>query len=187
MRRFFVLIVLLSCIMTAPTFAGKDKELLRCTAAAISSGGPRTTPVATNLDIVVERWSTEPERRKLLASVKEGQEKILDTVRDLRRVGYIRTPPSLGWDLHFAQSTPGKDGGSRVVIATDRPMNFWEVRNQSRTVDYPLTFAQLMLNKDGEGKGTLSVATKVITIANGKYVELENYDANIQLNDVKCQ
>jgi hypothetical protein len=193
MRSAAVLLLLLAS--TAPaafadSSAQEENGQLRCTAAAIGTGGLRTRPVAANLDIVVERWSTEAERRRLVQSLKAGQDEdaILDTVRDLPRVGYLRTPPSLGWDLHFAQTAAGEDGGQRIVIATDRPINFWEAANQPRSIDYPFTFIQMQLNKSGEGKGWLSVATKVIATNDGRFVQLETYDAPpVQLNDVKCR
>jgi hypothetical protein len=191
MRKFLVVLAFLSSAVThaaVPMTAADEDGPLRCTAAAIGTGGLRTSPVATSLDIVVERWSSESERQRLIGSLKQGEDEILETVRELRRVGYIRTPNSLGWDLHFAQSNPGEDGGRRVVVATDRPMSFWEIANQPRTVDYPFTFIQLQLNGDGEGRGTLSVATKVLSTRDGRFVELETYDAPpVQLNDVKCR
>jgi hypothetical protein len=189
MRKLFVVLTLLATVASAvPVSAAGDEGTLRCTAAAIGTGGPRTRPVATNLDIVVERWSSESERQRLVGSLKKGPDEILDTVRDLRRVGYIRTPNSLGWDLHFAQTSPGEDGGRRLVVATDRPMSFWEIANQPRTVDYPFTFIELQLNNDGEGKGTLSIATRVIPTSDGRFVQLETYDTQpVQLNEVKCQ
>jgi hypothetical protein len=193
MRSAAVLLLLLASTTPsafADSSAQEENGLLRCTAAVIGTGGLRTRPVATNLDIVVERWSTEAERQRLVQSLKTGQDEdaILDTVRDLPRVGYLRTPTSLGWDVHFAQTAAGDDGGHRIVIATDRPISFWEAANQPRSIDYPFTFIQMQLNKSGEGKGWLSVATKVIPTNDGRFVELETYDAPpVQLNEVKCR
>lgn len=58
---------------------------------------------------------------------------MLETLRDLRRVGYIRTPATLGWDLHYAQAVSGEERGRRIMIATDRPIDFWEAVNRPRT------------------------------------------------------
>jgi hypothetical protein len=161
---------------------------LTCTAFAVSTGGPRTSPVASSVDIVVERWSTEPERRRLLDAMKEGQDAMLKALQDLRRVGFIRTPGNLGWDLHYAHETPGEDGGRQVVIATDRPMSIWEAVNRPRTVDYPFTFIEMRLTRDGEGEGKLSLATQVIASRDGRFVQLENYDTQpVQLNKISCK
>ena len=43
----------------------------RFTAVAISAGGPRSTPLTETLELTIERWSTEAERRRLVES--DGQ------------------------------------------------------------------------------------------------------------------
>jgi hypothetical protein len=172
-------------------FAATDSRAangrLSCTAFAVSTGGPVSSPVATQVDIVVERWSADAERRRLIEAMKESQGAMLETLRDLRRVGSIRTPGNLGWDLHYAHETPGEDGGRHIVIATDRPMPIWEVANRPRTVDYPFTFIEMRL-RDGEGEGKLSLATQVISSRDGRFVQLENYDTQpVQLNRISCK
>ena len=89
--------------------------------------------------------------------------------------GFIRTPDRLGWDLHYATETPTDDGGKDIVIATDRPIRFWEAANLTRTLRYPFTVIEIHLDKDGKGEGRMSVATKVSLSKDGKTLELENY------------
>jgi hypothetical protein len=48
------------------------------------------------------------------------------------------------------------------VLITDRRIGFWEAANQPRSIDYPFTFIDIRLNRDGEGEGKMSLATKVI-------------------------
>ena len=57
-------------------------------------------------EIVIERWTTTAERTKLLGLVETakygegGQRKLLDALQKVKpRVGFIRTPNSIGWDL----------------------------------------------------------------------------------------
>jgi hypothetical protein len=122
----------------------------------------------------VTRWSTEAERGKLTALVmKNDNAALLDALQDLKPVGTIRTPDSIGYDLRYAHQEPGEDGGRRIVLATDRPIGFWEAANQPRTMDYPFTVIQMQIDRSGEGKGTLSYATKII--ARGNTIELENF------------
>jgi hypothetical protein len=162
-------------------------DALTCTAVATSVGGPRTPPVATAVDIVVNRWSSDVQRRHLMDALRLGQRAMLEVLQEQPRVGYIRTPTSLGWDLHYAQASPGEDGGRRVVIATDRRVGFWEAVNRPRSIDYPFTFIELRLNDDGGGEGRLSLATRVIATSDGRFVQLENYAAQpVDLNDVTC-
>jgi len=141
----------------------------------------------TQLQIVVERWSSEAQRQRLAdVLLKKGPEKLLEALEDAPKVGYIRTTTSLGWDLHFASRMDGEDGGERIVIATDRPMGFRELWNQTRSVDYPFTILEMRVDKSGEGDGTMSLATKVIPDKTHNVITLENYGTQrIRLQQVK--
>ena len=58
--------------------------------------------------------------------------------------------------------------------------------NRPRTVDYPFTVIQMQLDKNGEGTGTLSFATKII--ARGNTIELENFaSAPAMLTEIKTR
>jgi hypothetical protein len=135
----------------------------------------------------VTRWSTEAERSKLVPLLlKNDNAALLNVLRELQSVGTIRTPDTLGYDLRYAHQEPGEDGGRRIVLATDRPISFWEAANQPRTIDYPFTVIQMQIDKNGEGKGTMSVATKIIARANT--IELENFTTSpVMLSDIKAK
>jgi hypothetical protein len=158
------------------------------TAIAMSAGGPLTSPVATNLEIVIDRWSTAAERQRLLDSLKVGQNAALEVMRDLPRVGYIRAPGNLGWDLHYAHQMPDEDGGRRIFLGTDRPIGIAEELAQPRTIRYPFTFIEMRLDQRGDGEGKLSRATRVIRSADGRFVQLENYEVQpVELTEVRRQ
>src|SRR5437763_9888925 len=132
---------------------------------------------ANTIEIAVDRWSTDAQRDKLMSvMMAKGPEKLLDVLQDMPRMGYFRAPGNLGWDIHFARKVPLPDGGERVVLVTDRRIGFWEASRQPRSIDYPFTVIELRLNRDGEGEGKLSLATKIIPDKEGNIVTLENYD-----------
>jgi hypothetical protein len=180
MRRILTaLLVAIPALVGAQT-AGSPERFV---ANAIN---PNTSAAGT-IEIVVNRWSTDADRDKLLAQVlNSNQDKLLNAVQDMPRVGYIRTPDSIGWDLRFARKTPGEDGGERIVLMTDRRIGFWEARNRPRTIDYPFTFIELRFNKDGAGEGKMSLATRVIGDKENGIITLENYDLQpVMLTNVK--
>ena len=147
----------------------------RFTAFAVNMGSPGRASSGT-VEIVVDRWSTEAERGKLLGTLLEkGPEKLLDALQSTHRVGYIRTPNSIGYDLHYAHKTPLAEGAERVVIATDRYISFWEARNQPRSIDYLFTVIEMHINRDGEGEGKMSIATKIEADKESNSIVLENY------------
>lgn len=135
--------------------------------------------------IRITRWSTDAERERLVTTLQEkGSDALLDALQDARPVGTIRTPDSLAYDLRYAHQTKGEDGGRQIVIATDRPISFWEAANNARTLDYPFTVIQMHINPDGTGRGTMSYATRIR--AYGKVIDLENFStAPILLTEVR--
>jgi hypothetical protein len=159
----------------------------RFTAFAVSLGGIRQPSGSSTVDITINRWSSDAERQRLVEVLQaKGPGALLETLRDMPEVGTIRTPDSLGYPLHYAHQAPGEDGGRRIVIATDRPIGFWEAANQPRTIDYPFTVIQMQLGPDGTGEGRMSIATRII--AHDNIVELENYATQpVMLKQVRAE
>ena len=154
----------------------------RTATARLAAEGERFLAQAVNTDtggtaqveIAVERWSTEEQRNGLVATLREkGPDKLLAELQRLPRVGFIRQTSNIGWDLHYAHHEPLPEGGERVVVATDRPIGTGEAFNQPRTIDYPFTVVELRLNADGEGEGKMTYATKIT--AAGNSIILENW------------
>jgi hypothetical protein len=155
--------------------AGPNEALpQRFVALAANLSNINVGPTAQTVQIQVTRWSTDGERDRLLTTLKEkGQKALLSELQKLPKVGSIRTPDSLGYDLHFARQHPWGDGGRRIFIATDRYITFWEQRNQARSLDYPFTLIEMRLDNHDQGEGKLSLATSVSMEDN--QLVLENY------------
>jgi hypothetical protein len=169
----------------SPTLSAQNvKE--KFTGFAINmNSGPKTAV----LDFTIERWSTDEERAQLLAIVKENKnptDKLLRALQKLPKVGYIRTQQSLAWDLHYAREMPLDEGGRRIVLATDRPVGFWEARNQPRSIDYPFTILEMHLDKNDEGSGKILVGTKIYIDKKTNNIVLENYSQQpVMFNEIK--
>jgi hypothetical protein len=173
-------------LMCGPVFAQTQGEKEQFTAIAIVNNNLGAGAGTVLID--VNRWSTEAERALLLKVLREeGSDTLLSELRDTRPVGRIRTPDSLGYDLHYAHQRPLEDGGRRIVIATDRPIGFWEARNRPRTLDYPFTVIQMEIGPDGTGRGTMSVATRIRSLGNNT-IELENFaSAPVMLTEIQSK
>jgi hypothetical protein len=168
-------------------FAQSNAQPERFTANAVSIS-PQYGTGQQVVEITVDRWSSAAERERLVTALREkGSDELLKQLQDTRPVGRIRTPDSLGYDLHYAWQQPNEDGGRPVVIATDRPIGFWEATQRRRSYDYPFTVIQMKLDREGNGTGTMSYATRIVAHENN-VIELEDFASQpIMLNNIKAQ
>jgi hypothetical protein len=147
----------------------------RFTAIATSIAAPGPTGTGT-VEIVVDRWSTDNQRDELVKTVVDrGPEKLLATLQRMPRVGHIRTPNSIGYDLRYARKMPLDEGGEQIVLATDRYIGFWEAASQPRTVDYPFTMIEIRMPPEGVGEGKMTPFTKITYDKKKNQIVLENY------------
>jgi hypothetical protein len=181
------------CVVTAAAavashgtaLAAKPIEHLTAFAVDMSNLASRTR--AGTIDIVINRWSTDEERDRLLSTLREGGTDRL--LRELQKIkdpaGYIRTPTSIGYPLRFARQIPTPEGGKRIIIATDRYVSFLEASTQPRSVDYPFMLVDIRMGADGKGMGKLLPLAKV-TANEDHMVEIENYASEpVRLTEVR--
>jgi hypothetical protein len=156
------------------------------TALAVNMGNVGPSQPMT-VDISIKRWSTDEERDRLVTTlVEKGADALLESLRQNEPVGRIRTPDSVGYELRYAHQSPHEGGGRRIVIATDRPIGFWEARDRPRSAEYPFTVIELRIKPDGKGEGKLSLATKVVPV--GKTIYLEDYATQpVMLTNVRTR
>jgi hypothetical protein len=186
MRQIFLGATLLAAAAVAvPTAQSNMAQPEKFTAFAVDMSNTAPRANTTPFDMTINRWSTDAERDRLRNILKEkGQDALLKALQSLPTVGYVNTPGSLRYDLHYARQRPGGDGGRTIMLATDRPISGWEAFHQPRTVDYPFTLIQLQLDRDGKGVGKASIATKITEDKDGT-IELENFSSEpVMLNDV---
>jgi len=147
---------------------------------------PAGGAAAGRIEIVVERWSSEAEGEKLRTAMQKSSDDLLSTLQDLKRVGFIRAQGGgLGWNLQYARRIPLPDGGSRVVVATDRPMSFVERTQHPRSADYEFLVAELHVGRDGRGEGKLVPAARIHYDKGDNTIEIENYaNEPVQLTKV---
>ena len=146
-------------------------EDFTASAVDMNSGG------TGRIEISVTRWSTPAERETLLAALfKQGSGELLEKLRDMRPVGRIYSSETIGYELRFAEQQPLPDGGRKVVLATDRPMSFREIFNQTRSADYPFTWIQLNMRPDGTGQGELAIRARVFGDRPNRPIEVETFE-----------
>jgi hypothetical protein len=180
---------------STPAATQTHGEKVRITALAVNMSNIGTGATST-VEFDVDRWSTEGDRTKLISVMQEkGADALLEMLRGLPSHGRMRFPAwqgrdplnaRLGWDIRYASQRSEPEGGRRIVLALDRYLTFWEIANRPRTIDYPFTFVEIRVDRNGEGEGKLSIATKVDFNKSTNVIELETYASEpVRLQQVK--
>jgi hypothetical protein len=149
------------------------------------------------LDIHITRWTTDEEREALArALVEEGQEKMVELLREQEETGWARSQSRTGrggWPstrIRYAREFPQPDGQRVVILVTDRNMSMREAARAGRSTDYEISAIVMELRQgdDGreEGQGTLYLATKLEFNEETKKLEVESLGAQpIRLPNIK--
>jgi hypothetical protein len=138
-------------------------------ATLVNPGGrPSTAPIVVHID----RYSSGAEIQKLSAILADkGPEGLRDALWELE-VGYIRIGSGLGYPVAVAISQP-TDAGRRIRLMMDRPISFRELARGARSLDYPFSYLEIDLGKDGKGEGKMFAAAKISLTAGT--IDVENY------------
>lgn len=149
----------------------------RLTATAVSLNKAGLPPTSVEIEISIDRWSTDDERDRLVDTLKgKGSRALIEQLRSYPSIGYIGTATSRGWGLRFAQTRPLDDGGRQVIIATDRPMSFNDTKKWRRqTVDYPFSLIDIRFDRSGTGVGKLAFASNLTHNTKTGTIEIDNY------------
>lgn len=191
------LVGLTALLVSLSVSSQTNDEKLDITANAVNMSNIGTGSTFL-VQFTVERWTTQQERETLVAAMQEkGPDGLLAALQKMPSHGRMRVPSwtgpdplniRLGWDLRYAWREKNPDGGDRIVLGTDRFISWWEAANRPRTIDYPFTVIELRTNKDGEGEGKLSVATKINAIKGTNVIELETYASEpVRLQNVRVR
>jgi hypothetical protein len=178
MKHLFIALAFVAAVGTIlPAQSKRTIQLpLHLTGTVISAGGVGNPTGTARVEITVNRWSTTPERTHLVdALTKDGQDKLLRELRGEKSVGTIRFNTELAYDLRYSREIPQEEGGTRVFLATDRPMSVAELWNQPRYSQYPFTLIDLRFDADGGATGSLLLAARVTADKDGRFIQVENF------------
>jgi hypothetical protein len=182
LRGLALILTGLALTVSARSDTPKNRETF--TAFAVNMGSSTQRTSTSHVTVNIDRWSTDDQRRRLVGAFTEGgPDAFLKEIQKIEPLGRLFTPDSIGYDLKYAHQIPLASGGRRILIATDRPLGYWESVNRPRSADYPFTFIEMRLDAKGKGQGKMTLVTKVNAF--GDTIELENYDISpVQLSNI---
>ena len=181
-----ILAVLLS---TLPAAAKKNEIIESYKANAIMQTGGGSSI----LEIHIYRWSSDDERSEILDAIKKAtadpkmnSREVAKALRGQEKAGYAFLAGKQGYPIRYARAFDMKDGSRQIVVATDRPVSFAEVYQQTQLGDFDVTLAILNLPKDGKGSGILSLGTELKWNEEAGKLEMTNTSSQpVKLGDVR--
>jgi hypothetical protein len=173
-----VVLVVAFTLMAMPAAAkDKNKSIESYSANAIVQTGGGSSMAEIN----IYRWTTDEERGELLEAVKKATEnprknsrEIAKALRGQKKAGYAFFAGRQGYPLRYARSFDMGDGKRQIILATDRPVSFQEVYQQTQLGDFDVTLVVLNVDESGKGEGRLSLGTEVRWNDQEEKIEITN-------------
>lgn len=182
--RVFVYVCL--CLLSLVILRGAAQEKMAPEEYQAQAMGEGTQMGQTfNVTLHIQEYSTPEERQVLVdAFEKAGSQGLFNALNKMKAKGRIAITGTLGYDISFARRLPTADG-MKIRVLTNRPITFGEAWTDSRSMDYNLSFLELVLTgQKGKSTGTLLPACQFKIDKKTKEVEMENFQNPWKLVDV---
>lgn len=129
----------------------------------------------TQLNIYIDGYTPDDEAAQLRELLRtKGQDALLNTIEKLKGKGRVGVVGTTGWSVPVIREHPAANGGRRLVFFGNRPLSFFEAREQTISTQYPFGLMILNVNANGEGDGLLYPVCKVKFDKQGQ-LEVENF------------
>lgn len=140
-------------------------------------GGGGNSLRSARVVIEVARCTSDSERDRLVrALTTDGEEALLQELNATGAVGSLQFNARLPWILRYARAMPQDGGGTRIFLATERPISAVAVWDDPRSTDYPFTVVDLLFERDGSASGSLALAARMTADDEGVSVNVETFE-----------
>jgi hypothetical protein len=134
------------------------------------SAGGTTVPI----DIRINRYNRNEEIIQYATLLANSGPDSLRSVLEKEDIGQFSPVGKVGTPLAVARKSVNGDK-TEIRVLTLRMMSFAELRNGGRSVDYPYTMLDLVVDKDGKGTGTAIGAAKIRFDKKKNVYEIESF------------
>jgi hypothetical protein len=123
-----------------------------------------------SVKITIYQFSTPEDRQVLVAAFNKGQHQgLVKALSNMKSVGRIAIPGTLGYDLSYVALIPTPTG-RKIRFATNRVIQFAEAYYNTQSTAYDLTAGEIDLNDADKNKssGVLYPAAQLIINKKGE-------------------
>jgi hypothetical protein len=175
MRGIKVLICLLvlcgMVVVAAPPQSESRRE--RITGTFVSMSG-RTSGQTRQFTVTIDRYTPPNEVRELNEALSRGGQDALLKAMSKLDAGRVQIGTGVGVHANAVIVDPWENGGRKITVLYQRWLQFFELRYGTRSQDYPIGYAEMYLDRNGRGEGTLIPAARV-RLKGGNTWEVEDF------------
>jgi hypothetical protein len=171
MPRLLVFLAAITLIFFASSISAQKKEVYTGTIVGV---GGRLGGVSRPFTLTLNGHTTDGEAERAVATLAEGgQDRLLSEIRN-NNLGRFSIGGQVGRQLNFVVEERMPNGDRKITILFERWLNLYEVRYGARSTDYPLSYVELIVDRNGHGQGTFIPAARV-RFNKKNEVEIENF------------
>lgn len=157
----------------AQTGSGGTPQRETITGTLIGIGGPLAGR-STQFTLTITGTTSDEDRRRYVGILAEkGQDGLMSAIKD-QKLGTFALTGQVGRDVNVVR-VRRTETGRRITLLFERWLNLFEVRYGTRSQDYPFTYAEIYVDSQGKGEGTLIPAARIRFDKDDQTVEIENF------------
>ena len=174
-RYLFKLLCVLCCLglFQQPPDAQAQSSNQRISGTAVGIGG-RLGGRSRLFNLIVNHYTAPGQVRELNDALRRGGDHELLRALSGMDAGRIEIGSGVGVRANAIIADQWGDGGTKLTVFYERNINFYELRYGSRSQDYRIGYAEIFLDRNGRGQGTLIPAARV-RLKDGNTWEVEDF------------
>ena len=167
-----VLLLLLTTPQTSAQDGAKLPKSIYIQAQAMGQSTQLGRSFSVNL--IINELSTPEDQRALLeAFAAKKNEGLVNALSKMNSKGRMSITGTLGYDINYIRKFDLPDGGVKFRMITDRPIRFGEVWADTRSMDYSLSAAEIILSKDKKNNSGVLLPACQFKIDKDRQLEIE--------------
>ena len=171
LRMSFVFLATVVLLSFAHGISAQRQEVYTGTIVGV---GGRLGGVSRPFTLTLNGHTADAAAERAVAVLAEGgQDRLLSEIRN-NNLGRFSIGGQVGRQINFVTEERMSNGDRKITILFERWLNLYEVRYGSRSADYPLSYVELIIDRNGHGQGTFIPAARV-RFTKKNEVEVENF------------
>src|ERR1051325_10950511 len=154
---------------------GSSSSRLRITGMVVGIGG-RFAGRSRPFTLIANSYTAPNQVRELNDALSHGGQDTLLRALSKMDAGRIQLGTGVGVRANAIIADPWDEGGTKLTVFYERNVAFFELRYGTRSRDYPIGYAEIFLDHNGKGEGTLIPAARV-RLKDGNTWEVEDFGA----------